>query len=81
MLIFLASLVILGRLFITPRLDLPTFEGSYEAFAHLFVGYLFGVAFFYYKFDKKLKNNPPLWIGVILSVFELLMFLYQKYIV
>lgn len=81
MLIFLTVLVILGRLLIEPRLDLPTFEGSYEAFAHLFVGYLFGVAFFYYKFDRRLKNNFQLWIGVILSVFELIMFLYQKYVV
>ena len=32
----------IGRLFITPRLKIPTWSGSYEAFAHLFVGGLIG---------------------------------------
>lgn len=32
----------IGRFFIVPRLQLPTWEGSYEAFSHLFAGGLFG---------------------------------------
>lgn len=32
------------RFVITPRLDLPTATGSYEAFAHLWVGGLIGAA-------------------------------------
>ena len=39
----LLTLVVAGlRCLMAPRLDLPTAQGSYEAFAHLFVGGLFG---------------------------------------
>jgi len=41
-LISVTIIVAVLRFIITPRLNLPTAEGSYEAFAHLFVGGLFG---------------------------------------
>lgn len=41
--VFLALLCAGGRFLITPRLDLPTFTGSYEAMSHLFVGFLIGI--------------------------------------
>ena len=33
--------LVIGRFTIEPRLDLPTWEGTYETVAHLFVGGLF----------------------------------------
>lgn len=74
--------VIVGRFMITPRLDVPTPEGSYEAFAHLFVAGLFG-----YWWARKGTRAEAIYpeghncmlLAVILSLFELAMFLYQKY--
>jgi hypothetical protein len=74
----------LGRFLITPRLNLPTAEGSYEAFAHLFVGGLFGawlkskdqraVYFNWYQ-----SRDKFLWWSFWgLSALELVMFLIQK---
>ena len=42
LLILVALICAGGRFLIVPRLNLPTFEGGYEAFAHLFVGFLMG---------------------------------------
>jgi hypothetical protein len=62
----------IGRFFITPRLNLPTVEGSYEAFSHLFVGGLFGAWL--------AKRTEWRWLvaALALSVFELAAFLIQK---
>lgn len=71
--IFLGAVsTIVGRCIITPRLDLPTAEGSYEAFAHLFVGALFGAG---------ITRKDAFWFGIAigLSLFELVMFLLQKF--
>jgi hypothetical protein len=38
--VVLAIAVFIGRIFITPRLSVPTMEGSYEAAAHLLCGFL-----------------------------------------
>lgn len=66
--------VVIGvlRFVITPRLNLPTAEGSYEAVAHLFVGGLFGAWL--------VKPKKALWCAtaVGLSLLELVMFVAQK---
>jgi hypothetical protein len=55
-----------------PRLDLPTAQGSYEAFAHLFVGGLFGA--------WVVKRTKLLWLvlAVSVSILELVLFIVQK---
>ena len=59
MIYFIAILVAILRLFITPRLqNVPTFELSYEAFAHIFVGFLIGVAYAAYHFSKRFYYEP-----------------------
>lgn len=68
----LSLAVVVGRCLITPRLDLPTVEGSYEAFAHLFVGGLFGA----WAVNRK---KSILFYAVGISLFELLAFLVQKH--
>jgi hypothetical protein len=43
----IAFLIAIGRIFITPRLThIPSAEGGYEALAHLFVGFLIMVPFY-----------------------------------
>jgi hypothetical protein len=61
-----------GRFGITPRLELPTAEGSYEAVAHMFVGGLFGA--------WAVKPTKWLWLAmaVAISLVELAMFIIQK---
>lgn len=66
-----AVLVVVGRLLIVPRLDLPTAEGCYESFAHLYVGGLFGYAI-------GVKRWPWALMAIGLSLFELVCFLVQK---
>jgi len=61
-----------ARFLITPRLDLPTAGGSYEAFAHLFVGGLFGA------WVVKRSQWPWLVMAIAVSLLELVMFLVQK---
>jgi hypothetical protein len=80
--ILFALFLVIGRCFIEPRLDLPTWEGTYETIAHLFVGGLIGVwfirrgtraeAFDSYGFDCG-------WLAVFLSAYELVFFLVQKF--
>lgn len=83
------SLVIIGiRIVITPRLNLPTYEGSYEAFAHMFVGGLFGCAIKtwiarkdidYYDYDYGAEDAKFYWyLAWAVSLFELFMFTIQK---
>lgn len=79
----------IGRFMITPRLELPTSEGSYEAFAHLFVGWLFGVSWVWMKQDagdhwriaslgNTLKKCIHFQCAIGLSMLELVAFLVQK---
>ena len=60
----------IGRFFITPRLDLPTAEGSYEAFAHLFVGGCFG-------FSVGRRDWRPAIVAIALSLVELFAFIWE----
>lgn len=63
---------VVGRFIIEPRLSgIPSLNLSYEAFAHLFVGGLFG---FFLATGKRIL----LWLVICLSLFELAMFLIQK---
>jgi hypothetical protein len=73
----LVFLIATLRLFIVPRLtNIPTWELSYEALAHMIVGFLIGVAWY----DKKQTVGPSKLyskLGWGLATFELLMFLGQ----
>lgn len=74
-----ALIVLLGRLWITPRLTtVPSAEGIYEATAHLFVGFLIAAPFY----DKKQQLGPSHLYGVLgwaLTAWEALWFFVQKY--
>ncbi len=73
-----ALLIFVGRMFITPRLaSIPSVEGGYEAFAHLFVGFLILVPFY----DRKQIIGPTKtygWIGWLLALWEGGWFIAQK---
>lgn len=62
----------LMRFFITPRLNLPTATGSYEAFVHLFVGGLFC--------GWLVDRSKRLWLGLAIALtgLEVVMFIVQK---
>ena len=69
----IAALIAVGRFLIMPRLDVPTAEGCYEAFAHLFVGFLFGG----WAVSKGTRWN---WLALAaaISLLELAVFIEQK---
>lgn len=72
-----AFLILLGRIWITPRLNVPTIEGCYESFAHLFVGFLILVPWY----DRKELLGPSKlygWIGWLLAFWELGWIVVQK---
>lgn len=73
LLIIVTLAIAIGRFYITPRLDLPTTTGTYEAIAHLFVGGLFGA----WLMDRCQWVWLCLALGV--SLLELVMFLIQKF--
>lgn len=70
--IITAVLLGLTRLAITPRLNLPTATGTYEAVAHLFVGGMFG-------WWLSTRSKLALQIIVALSALELLCFGIQRF--
>lgn len=71
----LFPLMIIGRILIEPRLDLPTATGSYEAVVHLYVGWLLGA----WWVSRKIKSESAyLWMAILLTIFEVVMFVYQK---
>jgi hypothetical protein len=74
--IALTLLTILGRILITPRLtSVPSAEGSYEAFAHMFVGGLLMVGIY----DRHNEHARTYWwLGWALGIYELIYFLVQK---
>ena len=77
-LIVLAALVALGRMWIVPRLNVPTLEGTYEALAHMIVGFLILVPFY----DPEDELGPSTfygWLGWTLGLWELGWFLVQKF--
>jgi hypothetical protein len=60
------------RLVVQPRLSIPTVEGSYEAFVHLFVGGLIGAWL--------VKRDKWIWlvIAIVISLLEVIVFTVQK---
>ena len=91
LIVLLSIAVGIGRLMITPRLNLPTTEGSYEAAAHLFVGVLFAAWFMrssmlhqrYYGLLTRLKMwfvNGSYWsfFAISLTLLEIACFMIQK---
>lgn len=78
MVVLLAVVIMWLRVCITPRLiNIPTFEGTYEAFAHLFVGFLILIPFY----DCKDALGPASafgWLGWILALWEAFWFILQK---
>lgn len=77
-LISFAVAAALGRVVITPRLvNIPTIEGTFEALAHLLVGFLILVPFY----DGKQSAGPSKtygWIGWGLAFWEAGWFAFQK---
>jgi len=80
--IFIGLLTVVGRMLIVPRLDLPTATGSYEAFAHLFVGFLIGAWWRDRQVGKLLGwyqgVTPYGLVVILLTAFEVIMFVVQK---
>ena len=73
MIYLLAAAVFAGRIFITPRLtNIPSWEMSYEAFAHLFCGGLIGI----HLYDRTQKLYG--WLGWSMAFWELGWFVVQK---
>jgi len=74
----LGAAIAVGRIFIAPRLTgIPSIEGSYEAVAHIVVGFLIIVPFY----DRKQQLGPSHLYGCIgwaLALWELGWFLAQK---
>jgi len=66
------------RVLITPRLHVPSFAGTYEAFSHLFIGGLLGC----WLIDPQGKtgHNTKLWALLALgsSLWELAWYLAQR---
>ena len=66
------------RIFITPRLThIPTWELSFEAFVHLFDGFLILVWFY----DRKQQLGPSklyAWLGWSLAFWELGWFIVER---
>lgn len=93
--IILSLLFAIGRIFIKPRLiNIPTVELSYEAFAHIFVGYLIGSAIQLQLHTTGIKIFGVVWFirdlctrnlyfqcAIFISLFELAAFLVQKAII
>jgi hypothetical protein len=77
-LVILAAIALaVDRMLITPRLAVPTWEGSFEALSHLFVGFLLLIPFY----DREETLGPSKlygWIGLALSLWELGWFIAQK---
>jgi hypothetical protein len=78
LLLFVAALTAVGRIFITPRLtNIPTATGTYEAFAHMLVGFLLLV--YFYDRDQRLgPSKLYAWLGLGLGLWEAGWFLVQK---
>ena len=73
----LASIaVLLGRVFIIPRLSVPTIEGSYEAFAHMLVGFLVMLPLY----ESSPRATRWAKVGWVLALWELGWFIAQKYL-
>ncbi len=78
LLLLLSFLVLLGRIFITPRIaGVPSVEGTYEALSHLLVGFLILVPFY----DREEILGPSKlygWVGWGLAIWEGIWFAVQK---
>lgn len=76
--LLLAFLIVLGRIFITPRLtNIPTFEGTYETLAHMISGGFIFIG----VYDWHSELGPSrfyFWLGIMLGVYELMFFVVQK---
>lgn len=75
-----AVATVVGRVYITPRLvHIPTWEGTYEALTHLFVGFLILVPFY----DRRQWAGPAKQLGTLgwaLATWELVCFLAQRFV-
>lgn len=79
----LAAICAVGRFLIVPRLDIPTFEGCYESFAHLYVGFLTGVWAVVAGSPGSLRERDDWrrfckWTVIGLSLLEIVVFAIQK---
>lgn len=75
--LFVATMAIgIGRCFVPTRTGLSP-ALSYEAFAHLWVGFLAGIAAGCWKTDKEVSRFALVFAGLV-SGFELAMFLFAR---
>ena len=81
-LLICALLVMVGRVFITPRLNVPSIEGGFESAAHILAGVLLGM---WLQLRKPLEGPEPkafcLFLFWTISLWELGWFIFQKWIV
>ena len=73
--------IVIWRLFITPRLNIPTSTGFHEATAHVFVGCLLGMYLASLNSDYYLcvkDRRRYLSMAVFVTVAEILIFAVQK---
>jgi len=73
--VVVSVLVGVGR-FLIPGHDL-SWSGTYEAFAHIWIGALFVFAF-QYDFNRPSRRDLSRWSLVLLTVLETMMFLLFK---
>lgn len=74
-------LIVIWRLFITPRLDIPTSTGFHESTAHIFVGWLLGMYSASLNSDYYLcvkDRRRYLNMAIFVTVAEILIFGIQK---
>jgi hypothetical protein len=80
----LAILAFVGRIAITPRLThIPTVTGTYEALAHMLVGFLILVPFYLRHTASETRAADARlygWLGWSLALWELGWFVAQRFL-
>lgn len=72
----LVLIVMIGRLTINPRTEgIPTWDLSYEAFAHIFVGFLIGAACSGWLVGQRAFYG---WMAFLITIWEVIIFVIQK---
>lgn len=75
----LTILTAVGRFLITPRFDIPNPNLGYEAWAHLYVGFMIGMLMGTRPFNySNGSHRHLLWSLVGLTALEVTMFIIQK---
>jgi len=76
--ILLTAFLCIGRVIVPLRPNVPGWQGSFEALAHLIVGFMIGVSF--YDRRNQLQDAQFCgWLGWFAAFWELGLFLGEKY--